>query len=223
MAAGVKDTVLWGLGFLLVGAFLGARFSGLLGQRGEEAPARRLEAYQGRIAELEVAFQVDRLAQEKLREEIAALQAERTLVAAEKAVCEKRLSGQAAESPPGLVVEGLAVRPLLGRPRHYAWEMVVRRGGAALDVEPVHAVLTLSVAGRLRDRPDRLGLRELEPGGGADLRSLHFRHFAVVDGVLVLPPHFQAERLVVSVAEEGRPDSLLLRELPWPGDAAVLE
>lgn len=203
---------------MLLGLALGGRlFSAAMSEK--RSLSTRLEALQAELADkdqqvvnLDIADKVNRLTQEKLREKVSELQAELAGLQGELEVY-KNLEDDGADV--GLSLENLTLRP--GQvPNSFNYQFVVRRKAALSHT--IDATLALSIEGKMLGIPDTLTFNEADPALGGDALRLKFKYFKVVQGNFVLPEHFVAERIVLSLYETGRADSLVIREIPWRVD-----
>ena len=201
---------------LAVGFTLGARlYDGVLADyQGLRTTIRRQEAViEGKdqqVANLEIADKVNRLTQEKLREKVAELQTDLVKLEGQVYLYKNLVDDDEAEI--GLNLESFTMLPAEGDNR-FSYRIVVRRK-AALS-QTIEASLTLAIEGSRDGVPYSIGYGDVDPAVGGETLDFKFKYFRVIEGVFELPEGFVPEKVILSLYEAGRPESLAIIEQPW--------
>jgi len=169
-----------------------------------------LAASNQELVNLQIADKVNRLTQEKLREKVSELQTALVKLEGEVYLYKNLVEDDEAEL--GLNLESLTLYRTLEE-NVYSYRIVVRRK-AALS-QTIEASLSLSIEGRLRGIPYSLPFNMADTSLGDDPMVIRFKYFKVLQGTFVLPDHFVADKVTLSLFEPGRTDSLVIKELPW--------
>lgn len=174
----------------------------------QQEQGRRLAETEQRLANLERAEQIARLANERIQTALAEKEEELSAMRRELALYQ-RLIGPDAQR------QGLAVHELVLRP--------ARQGGSVAfsvvatqnrDVQSGSAGrLTLSIEGQRDGRLERLDWPTLAPPEAADGLAYDFRYFQRIEGRFLLPEDFQP--LTVRVQLRGRNGETAERSLRW--------
>lgn len=175
----------------------------------EEREAELSESRQ-EIVNLQIADKVNRLTQERLREKVTELQT--NLVELEGEVYLYKNLVEDDDGDIGLNLESLTLYSTL-EPGTFQYRIVVRRK-AALS-QAIEVSLSLSIEGKMLGAPFSLPFHGADPSVEEDTLAIRFKYFKVLQGTFVLPEGFLAEKVVLSMYESGRADSLVIKELPW--------
>ncbi|MCK9503380.1 MAG: hypothetical protein M0Q95_04255 [Porticoccaceae bacterium] len=162
------------------------------------------------LANLTIADKVNQLTQEKLREKVTELRTELVSLEGELYLYKNLVEDD--EGQLGLSLENITLRKT-GDDNSFLYQIVVRR--KEVLSQTIDATLALSIEGSLLKIPDTIAFSEADPAMDEDNISFRFKYFKVIQGTFVLPEHFVPEKLVVSLYETGRPNSLVIKEYPW--------
>jgi len=169
-----------------------------------------LEAKDQELANLQIADKVNRLTQENLREKVSELQTALVKLEGEVYLYKNLVEDDEAEL--GLNLESLTLYPALDE-NTYNYRIVVRRK-AALS-QTISASLSLTIEGSVEGVPHSLAFNEADPQVSDHAVAIRFKYFKVLQGKFVLPEKFVPEKVVLSLYEQGKTGSLVIRELPW--------
>lgn len=175
----------------------------------EERDAELAERRQ-QMVNLDIADKVNRLTQERLREKVTELQTR--LVELEGEVYLYKNLVEDDDGDIGLNLESLTLYRTL-EPGTFQYRIVVRRK-AALS-QSIEVSLSLSIEGKMLGAPFSLPFHGADPSVEEDTLAIRFKYFKVLQGVFMLPEGFEAEKVVLSMYESGRAESLVIKELPW--------
>ena len=205
------------LGGALIGFGLGSQFySSSMDSMRQKVKAHAAlvadhEAQQQQLVNLEMADQVNRLAQEKLRQRVTELQTERVKVETDLYVYKKLLEDDETEA--GLSLESLLIREVEGESREFNYDIVLRRKEASS--QSIEATLSVEIEGQLHGIPFAVSFREADPELSEESLSVTFKYFKIVKGKFVLPEFFEPSNVVLSLYEKGHADSLVIKEIHW--------
>jgi hypothetical protein len=203
--------VMFSVGFLAGGRYFGEKMAKWREVRTEnKALVTTLEEREQHIVNLEMADNVNRLAEEKLRQQLTELQTEQVKLEGELYLYKGLAEDE--EAKVGLNLESLTIRPGEA-PDRFRYDMVVRR--TEVLSKTVDVALSLKIEGQLHGIPFSVAYREADPEVKDDRVSVSFKYFKLLQGEFVLPEHFVPERVEVSLYESGRADSLVIKEIPW--------
>jgi ribosomal protein L29 len=163
------------------------------------------------LINLDIADKVNKLSQEKLRSTVTELKTQQVKLEGELFLYKNLVEDDQADM--GLNLETVTLRPVQGQPERFHYQVVVRR--KATLSQTTDAFLTISVEGRMQGVPGSLMLKEVDSEIDDDVVDIRFKYFKVLQGQIELPARFEPERLVITLYEEGRADSLVIKEVPW--------
>jgi len=169
-----------------------------------------LEAKDQELANLQIADKVNRLTQENLREKVSDLQTALVKLEGEVYLYKNLVEDDEAEL--GLNLESLTLYPALDE-NAYNYRIVVRR--KAVLGQTIDASLSLTIEGNVAGAPHSLAFNEADPHINEHSVAIRFKYFKVLQGTFVLPDGFVPEKVVLSLYEQGKTGSLVIRELPW--------
>jgi len=169
-----------------------------------------LEQRDQELVNLTIADKVNQLTQEKLREKVTELRTELVSLEGELYLYKNLVDDD--EGQLGLSLESISLRKT-GDDNSVLYQIVVRR--KEVLSQTIDATLSVSIEGTLLKIPDTISLSEADPGADEDSISFRFKYFKVIEGTFELPEHFVPEKLVLSLYETGRPNSLVIKEYPW--------
>ncbi len=175
-----------------------------------EQLAAQLLAKEQEVVNLDLADKVNRLTMEQLRQKVTELQTDLVKLESELFLYKNLVEDDEAEL--GLNLESLTLRATEEENR-YEYRIVVRRK-AALS-QSIDASVTLSIEGELLGIPYSVPLNEADLSIEEDALNIRFKYFKVLRGTLALPEHFVPSKVILSLYETGRADSLVIKELPW--------
>jgi len=207
----ITAPLVFALGYVAGARYFGERMSEWRNLTDENNRLRETVSEQGQqVANLELADRVNKMAEEKLRQQLAALQTEQ--VDLENDLNLYRNLVEDDSDPVGFTLESFSVRKG-DQPNRFVYDMVLRRKDVLSQA--VDFAVSLELKGELHGIPFSAGYKEVDPNVNSDVVSVSIKYFRVIQGVLELPDHFSPANVVISIYQEGKADSLLIKEFPW--------
>nr|VFJ62594.1 MAG: hypothetical protein BECKDK2373C_GA0170839_10994 [Candidatus Kentron sp. DK] len=162
-----------------------------------------------RVAILERAAQIDRIAYEEINKTVESLQDEAREAKEELLFYQGLVTSS--EQGQGFRIQSLELQS--GDSQHsYHYRIVLTR--FQKDDRVIKGILELSVVGHQEGEPDRLELSDMtlkEP----ERLAFEFRNFHKMEGYLILPTGFTPHRLVVTVDLQGKDAGKIVKTIDW--------
>lgn len=207
------------LGFLFFGFWLGyaaapaggttvTNFSPVVP---DPAAAKAMAELKDKLAAAERAAEVEKASTAQNARHMAELESAKFRLEKEIALYKAILQPNAADAPkPGLSIAGFESTELGSQRYRFRLTLLNTKGGNKL----VRGEVGLVLLGKVNGAAKSLNLAELAGLSGATLKY-QFQHFHYLDGELVLPAAFQAEKVQVTVKPAEKGAKKLSKEYPW--------
>ena len=169
-----------------------------------------LKAARQELANLSLGAQVDRQANEDVRQEVIQLRTEIAELS-EEIIFYKGLMAPTADKS-GLSIGALDLLST-GQARHYSYKVVLQQ--LATNHQLIKGDLIFTLVGRMNGLAHTLALNEVSEQVTYDRVKLRFKYFQTVKGELVLPEGFEPEGVELTVKTTGTKPVTVEKKFGW--------
>jgi hypothetical protein len=167
-----------------------------------------------RLANAELASNIDRAALEQVRQVVTSLQTELAVDKEELGLYRNLLQSDGVKT--GLLVGELLLRSVPDAPNSVSYRLVVQQKEAKLKRIKVNIAMTLN--GLQDGKQVSLTLESLDEQFDQSPIETEFKYFHLLEGVASLPPNFVPQELVVAAWKNGISSSRVERRFDWQVD-----